>query len=254
MDIQQVKVLVLVLVRVATMMAFLPFLGTGSTPKVIKALASLAIALVLYPFADVSQAVASLDGPLSYFLVMCSEVTFGALVGFCAMVVFQTLRHAGEMMGHQMGMGLARAADPVSGVEATVVANFCDALGVLTFFALGGHCWMIAAIDHSFAQWPVGVLVSPEFLKTLSVSAVRHCFAMSFQLAAPLVLMMFMIALLMAVTARLVPEINVLIVGFPLRVGVGLVGLMLFTPVIVRFAGDVSRLMIRFLTGCTAGV
>jgi flagellar biosynthetic protein FliR len=57
----------------------------------------------------------------------------------------------------------------------------------------------------------------------------------------------------MAIMARLVPQMNILIVGFPLRVGVGLIGLTLLLPLLVRYSGDVSRMMVRFVSGVAGG-
>ena len=76
---------------------------------------------------------------------------------------------------------------------------------------------------------------------------------MAFQLAAPLLLLGFTVSLVMAIMARLVPEVNVLIVGFSLRIGVGFLGLTLFVPVLVNYAGEVARMMGRFMAGVVGG-
>ncbi|MHC4480814.1 MAG: flagellar biosynthetic protein FliR, partial [Planctomycetota bacterium] len=108
----------------------------------------------------------------------------------------------------------------------------------------GGHIHLLWAVHASFAQWPLGAFLSADFIKIISVAAVLRSFAMAFQLAAPLLLLAFMVSLTMAIMARLVPEMNILIVGFPLRIGVGLTGLTLMVPLLVRYSGDVSREMI----------
>ena len=239
---------VFVLVRVGSMLAFLPFLGGRVVPAVVKALLSLVVSVLLFPFVQNGAVVPPLDDPLAVLLTAGAEVTFGALMGFCALVIFQAVRQAGEMIGRQMGMAMARAADPVSGVQATVVGNFCDALAVLVLFALGGHRWFMAGIYQSFEHWPMGQFVAPEFIKNITVWSAVRGFALAFQLAAPLLVLMFMIALLMAIMARLVPEINILIVGFPLRIGIGLAGLALLVPLLVRHAGKVCEVMIQFFT------
>ncbi|KPK66185.1 MAG: hypothetical protein AMK73_00840 [Planctomycetes bacterium SM23_32] len=76
---------------------------------------------------------------------------------------------------------------------------------------------------------------------------------MAFQLASPLLLLTFMVSLTMAIMARLVPEMNILIVGFPVRIGVGLVGLTLFVPLLVRYSSEVSRMVVTFISGVAGG-
>ena len=112
---------------------------------------------------------------------------------------------------------------------------------------------MLGALQGSFAQWPVGSFVSAQFIRDVTVASAANCFLIALQLAAPLLLATFMVSLLMAVMARLVPEVNVLIVGFPLRIGVGMIGLTLFVPVLVRCSGNVSRLMAEFMWGVAGG-
>jgi flagellar biosynthetic protein FliR len=157
------------------------------------------------------------------------------------------------MFGQQMGMALAHVADPVSGGQSSLLGTFCNVLGTLVFFAVGGHLMMLRALRHSFDCWPLGAFASAQFLRHMSVSAGAQAFVMAFQLAAPLLLLAFMVSLTMAVMARLVPQMNVLIVGFPLRIGVGLVGLTLFLPILVRYSAHVSRVLVEYMTGVVTG-
>ena len=252
MSIDELMAFVLVLVRVASILAFLPFLGEGMVPRVVKALTAVVIALVLLPVSGLRAPLGAWQ-PLQFFLFVAAEGLFGALMGTCATLVFKALRMAGEMVGQQMGMALAVVADPMAGARTTFVGSFCEAVGILVFFSVGGHRWMLRAMHESFLQWPLGAFLSADFIKGVTVAAVVRSFTMAFQLAAPLLLLTFMVSLTMAVMARLVPEMNVLIIGFPLRIGVGLIGLTLFVPLLIRYSAEVPRVMVRFISGVAGG-
>ncbi len=241
-----------VFVRVGCVFAFLPLLGQGSAPKVIKAMVILVLSLAIFPVAGV-RVPFGVWQPYRFFTCVGAEVLLGLLVGLAARLIFSALRTSGELIGRQMGLALAITADPVTGVQATPIGNFCELVGVLVFFSVGGHHWMIAALYDSFAQWQVGALISSEFIRNVTVATAGHSFLLALQIAAPLLLLTFLVTLVMALMARLVPEVNVLIVGFPLRVGVGLVGLTLFVPLLVRCGVDVSRTMLHFISGVAAG-
>jgi len=243
---------VLVLVRVGTMWAFLPFLGEGFVPVVGKALGALVISIVLFPAASGPDAVI-LGKPVSFLLLVVAEGLFGALLGFGARTIFSVMTNAGQLISRQMGMALAVMADPVTGVETTVVASFCQAVGVLVFFGLNGHHWMLGAIHRTLREWPIGTFVSPQFLKALPLAAVVQSFVLAFQLAAPLLLLTFLVGLVMALMARLVPEVNILVIGFPLRVGAGLLALAFFMPWFVHYCGRVCNAMGTFLMGFPVG-
>jgi flagellar biosynthetic protein FliR len=252
MEMEGLMTFVFVLVRVASVLAFLPFLGNGPVPMGAKALGAVAISLVLLPLGCVDTPVLGW-GPIQFLSLVAAEVLFGSLMGLSALLVFKALWTAGGMIGQQMGMALASVADPISGVESNLVAQLCDVVGVLVFFSVDGHHWMLLALRDSFAQWPLGEFLSAEFFKRITVAAVVTNVGMAFRLAAPLLLVAFTVSLLMAVMARLVPEVNVLIIGFPLRIGAGLVGLALFMPVIVRCGVDISRTMGEVASAVAAG-
>jgi len=251
-DIDILMTFVLVLVRVGSVLAFLPFLEGGMVPRMAKALLAMVIAVVLLPLGEAPSNPTSWQ-PIQFLMFAAAEVIFGGLMGLSALLVFKCMRNAGELVGHQMGMALSRVADPVSGVESSLIGTFCDTVGVLVFFCVNGHHWMLGALHQSLLQWPLGGFLAPDFLKRVTVAAAVANMGMAVQLAAPLLLVSFTVSLLMAVVARLVPEINVLIIGFPLRIGVGLVGLTIFIPVLVQYGVDVSRTMAYFMGGVAVG-
>lgn len=235
----------LVLVRISAMVAFLPLIGSGMVPSVVKALLAFSLSILLFPFAHGAP---TPSGTPEFVLMIAGEVMFGAVLGFGARTLIKTLRTVGEITGRQMGMALSQAADPLGGVQATVVGNFCDAVGVLLLFATGAHLLLLRGMHQSLLVWPIGKGVPGEFVRQLSVSAVSEAFKAALQIAAPLLLVTFLISLVMALMARLVPEINVLIVGMPLRVGTGLLLLMLLVPVLVECGADVCGMAVRLFS------
>ena len=251
-EVDQLLGFVLVLVRVASVVAFLPIIREGAVPRAVKALLALSVALVLFPLVRVPADVAAWR-PVQLGLYAAAEVLFGVLTGVSALMIFRSIRAAGEMVGQQMGMALAFVADPTSGIKSSVPGQFCEMVGLLVFFAVGAHLWMFRALHESFMLWPLGQFLSADFLRRVSVAAAVHSLVMAFQIAAPLLLLTFLVSLVMALMARLVPEVNVLILGFPLRVGVGLVGLALFVPLLARCCAEVSRMTVTFMTGVAGG-
>ncbi len=191
--------------------------------------------------------------PAQDFVFVGAEAVFGALIGLTAAFLFSGLRMAGELLGRQMGMGLAEAADPLNADQSSPLATFCEVVGVLVFFAVNGHHMMLEAIRESFVQWPLGAFLAPDFFKQVTVDAAAKGMLTGVQLAAPLLVLMLLISLIMALMARLVPEVNVLIISFPLRIGVGLIALTLFVPVLVKVSGEVVQDMGRCMSYVAGG-
>ena len=242
----------LVLVRVGAVFAFLPVMGDRNVPATVKLFLVLALGIALYPVVnpelpDVQMA----SVPL--VLMSVAELLYGALIGLAASVIFSSIRISGEFLGRNIGMAMAIGVDPLSGARTTVIGNFCNAVGVLVFFAMDGHHMMIRALRESFSFWPLGKFLDPQIGRQVAVEAVGQSFAIALQLAAPLLIMTFTMTLIMALMARLAPAINVMTFGFALRITIGLLGLALFTPVLVQYSGEVIRTMAWFIQGLTTG-
>jgi len=242
----------LVLARIGGIFAFMPFLGEGGVPAAVKALLVLAVSLAIFPVTGV-HAPPHVAEALPFFLYLTAEVLFGAFMGFSALIIFKVLRTGGELIATQMGMDIVFAADPASDEDSTVFGTMCEMVGVVVFFGLNGHHVMIKAVGDSFGRWPLGAFLSPEFMRNVSVDAAARHFVMAFQLAAPIMLLSFFVNVLMSILGRLVPEMDILILSFPLRVGVALVGLLLFAPLVVYYSGGVSRMMMWLVTRTAAG-
>ena len=251
-EVDQLLGFMLVLVRVASVVAFLPIIREGAVPRAVKALLSLVVALVLFPLVRVPSDVATWR-PVQLAMYAVAEATFGLLMGVSALMIFRSIRSAGELVGQQMGMAMSFVADPASGIQSSVPGQFCEMVGLLVFLAVGGHLWMFRALHESFLLWPLGEFLSAEFVKRVSLSAATHSLVMAFQICAPLLLLTFLVSLVMALMARLVPEVNILIIGFPLRIGTGLVGLALLVPLLARCCAEVSRVAVTYMTGVAGG-
>ncbi len=237
---------VIALARVAAFMVFLPVEGRGLGLKAGKAVIALVMTVVIVPFHDL-EVPAGLNEAPRFFLYMGAEVLFGGLVGFTLRTLFQLFTVAGQMMSQQMGLALARISDPLTGAEVRVLGIFCNMLGMLLFLAVDGHLVILRALHQSFTLWPPGVFLRPELARDVTVAALVRSFSMAFQMASPVLLLAFTINLSMALLARLVPQINILIMGFALRIGAGLIGLAMFLPLIVHFMSGVIDLMYEFV-------
>ncbi len=242
---------VMVLVRVSAMVAFFPLPLGRLVPAVMKILLSLMVTLVVFPC--VAPLVRVDARPVVFFLDVLSEVSFGAFVGFCVHVLVSAVASAGELAGWQMGLAFARIVDPESGGDQTVIATFAGLVGGMAFFGAGAHIWMLQAIASSFRRWPVGAFMAEQPLGAALGRLMGEGFLLMLQLAAPILFLMFVVTVVLGVMARLAPEVNVLLISFPLRIGVGLVGLLLFVPWLVggafRIMERVGETMDRLLVG-----
>lgn len=185
----------------------------------------------------------ALNSPLALGVLM-HEVFLGLTMGFAARVVFAALEFAGEIVGLQMGMNFAAFFDPLSGGQATAVSRFYGTMAAWLFIVLDGHLMLIGAVAHSFQAFPV----SERPLAFLSVVQPQvwgaEIFRLGLWIALPVVAMLMLVNIVMGVMSRVASQLNIFSVGFPITMGVGMIGLWLTLPLMqVPFTAALERML-----------
>ncbi len=214
--------------RALALFSSLPVLGTRTVPARVRVALAAFIALAAQASMPPPPEV-PLDSPLAYMLVL-QQLVIGLALGFAVRVVFAAVEFAGEVIGLQMGLNFAGFFDPVTAGAGTATGRFLGTVIAWLFVVGGGHLLVIAVLVQSFTVFPVG----PEpfaFLRT----ALPHrwgaeIFAMGLWIALPLIAMLLMVNLVLGLISRVASQINVFSVGFPVTLGVGLLGMLLTLP------------------------
>lgn len=211
----------MVMARISGLIAFAPFFGSGSFPIKARALLTAALTLIVVPFVGANVAIPSDLGQL--VAAMTAELFIGLFFGFVLTVMFASLQLAGQLIGQQMGLAMAQAFDPLFEQQTTIMSQLYFWLGMIIFLLINGHQELLAAIINSFGTVPVGSFtVTGEMISVLG-GVLQTAYAVAFQVAAPILLTMFLTSLALGFVARTVPQLNILSVGFPLRVMLGFI-------------------------------
>ena len=158
------------------------------------------------------------------------QVLVGVSLGFSVRVVFAAVEFAGEVIGLQMGLNFASFFNPMSGGEETAVSRFFGVSVSWLFIVSGGHLLVIAALVQSFTAFPVA---ADPFAFLRAVEPQRwgaEIFRLGLWIALPLIAMLLFANLVLGVISRVAQQMNVFAIGFPITVGVGLVGMLLTLP------------------------
>jgi flagellar biosynthetic protein FliR len=190
-------------------------------------------------------------------LAIAGEVFLGLALGFVASLVVVAARSAGELIGFAGGLSLAGAYDPAQGQQSTALGQFMDVTVTLLFMAVNGHHVVLRAIAASFA-WvaPGQALAAPVVaggLAALGGKLLRS----GLELAAPVLAILFAVNVLLALLARVAPQMNVFSVGAPLMVAAALLGVAEGLPWMVttasRLIGEIPGDIRSVLTGAGRG-
>ena len=214
--------------RVLALFSALPVLGQRMVPMRVRVALSFMIALAAQPMLPQMPAVA-LDTPMAMILVV-QQVLIGLTIGFAVRIVFAAVEFAGEIAGLQMGLNFAGFFDPVSAGTATATSRFFGTVVAWLFIVINGHLAVIAAVIKSFEAFPVG----PQPFAFLSALAPHtwgaEVFSLGLWIALPLIAMLLFVNIVLGIISRVAQQMNVFAIGFPVTLGVGLIGMMLTLP------------------------
>jgi flagellar biosynthetic protein FliR len=224
----------LVLMRLTGLFLAAPFWSSRMFPPAVKASLCLFLALVLLPTVDGSRVPTA---PVPLALAAVGELAWGALAGFAASLCFAAVQMAGYYLDFELGVGIANVVDPTFGAPVPVAGTFLYLLSLVVFLGSNGHHLLLGALVRSLQAIPPGsAVLSPAAARGM-VAQAGVMFVLGLELAAPLVLPMFLANLALGLVSRTVPQLNVFVVGLPLKTWVGVLFLALALPAYVTAFG-----------------
>jgi len=210
-----------VLARVGGLVTFAPFWSLRTVPKRIRVMLALALTVVIAPM--VAPRLATPPTELtSLALVIAGELAVGCALGFVAQLVFSGLEMAAHVLSTLMGFSLASIINPATNAQTTAFGTMAQMLGLVILLAADGHHWLLAATVRSFQTVePGGVAVSAalaQLLLRLSADAL----SVGVALAAPAIIVLLIVELALGIAGRVTPQLQVLLLGFPIKIAIGL--------------------------------
>lgn len=223
---------IVIFTRILGIMTLAPILGDNNIPAQIKVAIALLLSLVFFPIVAAPKVGASPDvGTLVYMAV--TEFGIGLLMGFVARLFFTSVTLAGEVAGFQMGVSIANIFDPSSDTQISMIGQIQVVFALLLFVVLDGHHLLINSLAESYRIVAPGQLVMREEGMRMLIDQVGKIFLVGLQIGAPLIVALLAANFSMGLIARSVPQINVIIVGFPFTIGLGLLFLFIGFPFFV---------------------
>lgn len=232
----------LVFGRVTGLFLMAPIFSSRQIPIVMRVFLVIMISGILAFVTPIKTAV-PIDNSGYFVLALASEILVGYTLGFVTYAVFAGIQTAGQLIDMQMGFGIVNVMDPQSGTQIPLMGNFQYLVALMVFLGIDGHHLMIKALHDSYSYIPVmGASFDGNFVQFI-MNLAAYIFVIAVKLGAPVVTAIFMADMALGFIARTVPQMNVFIVGLPLKIWGGLFMVLVTMPIFVWF---MQILMARF--------
>jgi len=218
---EKVQLFILLLMRTAGIIMTAPIFSHKSIPRRITVAMSLGLTTVLMPLMAGTPLPQSL-GMVELVILCLKEVFVGILIGLVFTIIFLGIRLAGSVVGYQIGFAMVNVMDPNSPEPVSILGEFWMLLGTLIFLMINGHHVIISGLVDSFKIIPLGMATPSGNVGEWFIKYSSFVFVLAIKFAAPVIIAIFLTEAGMGVLARTMPQMNIFIVGFPLKIFVGL--------------------------------
>lgn len=221
-DIGWLAAAVLLSIRVGAATAFTSVLGPTALPGTVRVLLAASFGLLLTSATGVT---APASGSVIGFAIACTkEVLIGAALAAGFLVAHAATQVAGRMLDTQMGFGIASVFNPSAGTVSPLIGTLLGMAAISVFLAMDGHHVLIRALALSVETTPPGAPLKSFTWGNLFPQA-GIMFSYGLALAAPVMFALLLADLALAVFARSMPQLNIFVLGFAIKIMLGLVGL-----------------------------
>lgn len=238
---QEYKTFFFVLIRVSAILVMFPFFSARVIPVLIKAGLALVITIVLFPVIN-TQMVAIPGTLLGIGRLILGELIIGMTLGLMVQMFFEGVRIMGQMVGFQTGFAITNVLDPQSGAQVSIFANLAYFVAITFFLLLNGHHILLGALRDSFDIINVGSLALNGVMLKKMITISGDMFVIAVKIGAPPIAALLFTNVAFGLITKLMPQMNIMIVAFPIQIIVGLFFLGISINVLLVF-------MERYLEG-----
>jgi len=243
-----VDVFMAVFVRVMAFFLILPIFSGQSIPVPLRLVFSLSLALLGF----VSGAVTLPEySPTlwGYGVLLLQEFMIGLILGLVVTMFFSIFHFIGQLIDFQMGFGMANVLDPFGQTQIPITGNFYYLVVSLLFIATGSLQFVIGVFFDSFNQLALGeaVVLGNAALAEIVIDIIIQYFRTGLRLALPVVGTIIIVDVVLGILVKAVPQMNVFVVGLPIKVMMGLAIIFLTMPFIATAFDDIFVEIVQYM-------
>jgi flagellar biosynthetic protein FliR len=220
MDLAVLERIGLLVVRPGALLMTTPVFGATFAPPLVRVGVLL---LITFAMAPVITLPADL-GQVSTTLVAGRELLIGLALSLSVRVLVAGAELAGHLSGFQIGFAYSSLVDPQSGARNGVLSVLYTNLVVMIFLVMDGHHQLLQALVASYGALPIGASgwAATGELAPLVARTLGTVFVIGLRIAAPVVLVLFVVEVALGLLSRAAPQLNLTVNAAPTRLFTGL--------------------------------
>lgn len=225
-------IVMLIFVRIISAFSAAPIYNHQAIPAVVKVFISLVISYIIFLSANSPKIQVEIN--LIWIAVnVLKEVISGLIIGFSINMIFYAVSFAGSLIGFDIGLSMSQVFNPVDGMGSNVIEEMLYFLAILVFFMIDGHHHLIRALVYSFSVIPLGLYTIKRSVYDTFMMMAASVFVIAVKISAPILVSYFLMNVGEGILSRIIPQMQVFFVTYPIKVGIGFLMLASLVPLYV---------------------
>ncbi len=247
---QQLEFFLMIVVRMAGFIYTAPFFGLRNVPLRVKTGLTIALAVVMFyvlPYEPLEYA-----GVIGFALLIVEETLCGLILGFVANICYQILAFSGQILDMEIGFSMVNEMDPVTSAQVTVSGNMYSYAVMLMMMITYMHHYLLDALIDTYTLVPIGKAAINPMIYSVVVELIGQYFVLGFRIVLPVFAAMLIVNSVLAILARVAPQLSMFVIGIQLKVFVGLAVMVVMIKMIPGIASLIFDKMLEVMREAVA--
>jgi flagellar biosynthetic protein FliR len=205
-------------------------------PARVKGIVAVGLSIGLTPVAVHGQTIPT--DPMAVAGMLVVQVLVGLAFAFAVGMVLTAIEAAGALTDMVAGFSYGSVVDPVNGNQGGTMTNLYSLVGLALFIAIGGDAWTLRGLQKTFDLVPLTKAPQIASLTSGVEQAFATIFVSAVEVCAPVILALLITDVAFGMIAKVVPQMNIFGVGFPMKVGVAMLVVAASLPFLGSFMND----------------
>jgi flagellar biosynthetic protein FliR len=224
-----------------------PYFNSAAFPRRVKIFLALIISFIL-SFVIPQESVLSVIEPTVPFVVtaIIMEVLVGVAMGLIGQLIFAGIEMAGRLISLKITLSFAQIVNTMTQQKTDVVGNLFSMFAILIFLSMDGEKIFLHGLARSFELIPLNQVAIKQ-AGPFMLEVANYLFVIAVQIAAPFLVVLFILDLSLAIFARVMPQANILFIAIPIKLLLGFAMLSWVFPYMPDAFGKIFDQLFEYL-------
>ncbi len=218
----QIDIFLLVFTRIIALLMVVPVFSDKQVPEIAKTGLALIISIIIL-YSNPVMEINYNASIVAYGFLILREVIVGLIIGFTVYMMFQVFFFVGHLISMASGLSMSNMLDPTIGQQVPVLGMLYHHVATALFLVTNGHHVIFRGLVHSYLLIPIGEGQVNAGIIDQIITMINSYFVISLKIAAPIMVTMFILDFALGILARTAPQMNMFVIGFPIKIMVSMV-------------------------------